>query len=220
MIFTPVLDPPEKVFDKHRHAVRPAHAKSHGILTGTLTVYDNLAPHLSQGLFAQAGSYPVVIRLSSAPHDILSDRMPTPKGMAIKVIGVPGRKLLPGAEDELTQDFVLVNNPSLPSGDVAAFWKVQQVLEKHADDSEMAMRAAALLGRGTSRLLGMAGIGSAALATSTLDSRHILGETFHSMAPLRFGDYIAKLSVAPLSTPVKRLTGVGRPRLPRNVALS
>ena len=28
---------------------------------------------------------------------------------------------------------------------------------------------------------------------------HILGETFYSQAPLRFGDYIAKISVAPIS---------------------
>lgn len=31
-----------KVFDKHRHVMRGAHAKSHGALKGALTSYDNL----------------------------------------------------------------------------------------------------------------------------------------------------------------------------------
>ena len=37
-------------------------------------------------------------------------------------------------------------------------------------------------------------------------NNHILGETFHSMAALRYGAYIAKLSVAPLSKSVRDLT--------------
>ena len=41
-----------KVFDKHRHAVRDAHAKSHGFLKGILKVPENLPEHLRQGLFA------------------------------------------------------------------------------------------------------------------------------------------------------------------------
>src|SRR5258708_37962651 len=34
---------------------------------------------------------------------------------------------------------------------------------------------------------------------------HILGETFYSQAPLRFGDFIAKISVAPKSPELKAL---------------
>jgi hypothetical protein len=35
---------------------------------------------------------------------------------------------------------------------------------------------------------------------------HILGETFYSQAPLRFGDFIAKASMAPKSPELKVLT--------------
>ncbi|GAP99555.1 hypothetical protein [Leptolyngbya sp. NIES-2104] len=31
----------QKVFDKHRHAMRGAHAKGHGGLKGELQIYDN-----------------------------------------------------------------------------------------------------------------------------------------------------------------------------------
>ncbi|MBE7220416.1 MAG: catalase, partial [Caulobacteraceae bacterium] len=36
---------------------------------------------------------------------------------------------------------------------------------------------------------------------------HILGETFYSQVPLRWGDYVAKVSVAPLSPELTELTG-------------
>lgn len=54
-------------FERHRHAVRDAHAKSNGLLIGELAVHANLPPELRQGIFAEARSYHVVARLSSAP---------------------------------------------------------------------------------------------------------------------------------------------------------
>jgi hypothetical protein len=36
---------------------------------------------------------------------------------------------------------------------------------------------------------------------------HILGETFYSQAPLRWGDYVAKVAVAPVSPELTALTG-------------
>jgi hypothetical protein len=58
-----------KVFEKHRHAVRDAHAKSHGILKGELEVYPDMPQHLRQGIFAMPARYPVIVRLSTAHAD-------------------------------------------------------------------------------------------------------------------------------------------------------
>ena len=63
------------IFEKHQHAIRDAHAKSHGVLRGVLHIYPNLPEHLAQGLFREARTYPVIIRLSSAPGAIGSDKM-------------------------------------------------------------------------------------------------------------------------------------------------
>ena len=195
------------VFDKHRHATRDTHAKSHGVLIGTLVVHDGLPSHLRQGLFRQSGTYPIVVRFSSAAGDIHSDRLPAPKGLAIKVIGVAGRKVLPGHEDETTQDFLLVNYPVIPFGHIAAYWKVQQILEKHAGDSEGMQSAVASLATGAAWVLHLAGVENPTLDALSFPHRHILGETFHSLAALRFGDHVAKISVAPLSPAVRGLTG-------------
>jgi hypothetical protein len=102
-----------KVFEKHRHAVRDAHAKSHGILKGELEVYPDMPQHLRQGIFAMPKRYPVIVRLSTAHADLESDRIPSLFGMAIKVLGVIGNKVLPEDESR-NQDLLLNNIPIIP----------------------------------------------------------------------------------------------------------
>ncbi|NHZ80409.1 catalase [Massilia sp. CCM 8695] len=196
-----------RVFDKHRHAKRDAHAKCHGVLVGHVTVYDNLAPHLAQGVFARPATYPVVIRLSTAPGDIHSDKLPSPRGMAIKMLGVDGPQFLPKRQDATTQDLLLVNHPVIAFGHAAAYLKTQKLLEKHADDPDMVRRIVAALARGGSKALHALGIENPVVDTLGAPNNHILGETFFSMAAVRYGDYVAKLCAAPLSDKVRTLTG-------------
>ena len=199
-----------RIFDKYRHAVRDAHAKSHGILKGELEVYPQLPEHLRQGVFASPKQYAVIVRLSTAPGDLQSDRIPSPRGMAIKVIGVIGDKVLPDDEGS-NQDFLFVNNPTIPFGHVAAYWNFQQMVEKLAG-------AATPQRTGTDALNTAGGAPDqdrgeqAPVSTETaLPNAHILGESFHSMGALRFGAYVAKLSAAPLSDSVRSLTGTPIP---------
>ena len=42
----------EVLLDRYRHATRPSHGKSHGLLKGELRVLPGLPPKLAQGLFA------------------------------------------------------------------------------------------------------------------------------------------------------------------------
>ncbi|MET0625292.1 MAG: hypothetical protein ABW250_20305 [Pyrinomonadaceae bacterium] len=58
---------------------------------------------------------PFIVRYSTAPGDITPDGIAAFRSMAIKVIGVEGRKFLPETADALTQDFLLVNGKSLGS---------------------------------------------------------------------------------------------------------
>ncbi|HSP76927.1 MAG TPA: catalase family protein, partial [Myxococcaceae bacterium] len=194
-------------FDRHRQAVRDSHAKSHAALTGTLTVYEGLPEPLRQGVFAEPRSYPIVVRFSSATPELRSDALPSLQGMAIKMLGVEGPKALPEHRDEKTQDWLLVNHPLFPFGHVAAYWKFQQRLEKRADASELSRKLTVMVARGASKVLGLVGLRNELLHALAPPNHHLLGESFHSMAALRYGDYIAKLSVAPLSEEVRRLTG-------------
>lgn len=196
-----------KVFDKHRHGMRDAHTKSHGILKGELTVYENLPEPLRQGIFSEPKKYPVMMRLSSAPGDIKNDRVPAPFGMAIKVLGISGKQILPERQNETTQDFLLVNMPFIAFGDVKAYWKIEQILAKHADDPDIVKQITASLAGGANKILEMVGHPSPTLYGLSPKQTHILGETFYSMAAIRYGDYFGKISVAPLSENVRQLTG-------------
>ncbi|WEF35264.1 hypothetical protein [Pseudoduganella chitinolytica] len=108
--------------------LRSVHAKSHGLLKAELHVPSGLPATLAQGLFAAPGTYPVVLRLSTTPGDMLADSVSTPRGMALKVIGVPGARL-PGSENDVTQDFVLVNATTFlnagrrPSSAACSCWR-------------------------------------------------------------------------------------------------
>jgi hypothetical protein len=157
------------------------------------------------------GIYPVIVRFSTAPGDLQGDRVPTPRGMAIKVLGVAGEKLVPD-DDSHNQDLLLVNHPVIPFGHVKAYWETQQLLEKGDGSPEALLRIAAAVARGASQLLKAAHVDvPSALQAIATSNHHILGETFHSMAALRYGDHVAKLSCAPLSEPVRALTGQAIP---------
>ena len=86
----------ETTLEDGGHALRSVHAKSHGLLQGELTVLEGLPPELAQGVFAKVASYPVVLRFSTTPGDILDDSVSAPRGLGIKLIGVEGERL-PGA---------------------------------------------------------------------------------------------------------------------------
>ncbi|EXA63568.1 MULTISPECIES: catalase family protein [Acinetobacter] len=198
----------KRAFDQHRHAIRDAHAKQHGTVVGELHIYPNLPEHLAQGIFAKPAVYPVVIRLSSAPGQLRDDKIAAPHGMAVKVIGIEGKKILPDQQNELTQDFLMVSMPVIPFGTVEQYLKMQKVIALQDNAPEQAQLAAAALARGSQKVLSLVGIQHPVLDGLAVRNEHILGQTFHTMAAIRYGDYIAKLSVAPLSAEVKALEGL------------
>ncbi len=196
----------ETSFAKFHHGIRQQHAKGQGYLKGELTVYDNLPDHLRQGIFARAGSYPVIVRLSTAFGDIRSDRIRVPRGMAIKVMGVDGKKAL-AWDGSANQDFLLVNHQSYFS-DAAAYLSAQRSFEWEPVTPDFGLRLTGLAARGLVNLSKRTGIPIWMAFNALGDAgNNILGETFYSEGALRFGDYVARLSAAPLSEALKRLTG-------------
>lgn len=94
-----------------RPALRDAHARDNGCVRAIFRVDSDIAPGLRHGVFATPGKeFNAWIRFSNGNSEVLSSRLPDARGMAVKLLGVEGPKLL---EDERgTQDFVMANNPS------------------------------------------------------------------------------------------------------------
>jgi hypothetical protein len=194
-------------FAKWHRGIRQQHAKANGFLKGELTVYDDLPEHLRQGMFAQARSYPIIVRLSSALGDIRSDRIRVARGFAIKVLGVEGARALP--EDNSTnQDLLLVNHKNY-FADAASYRKLQRQFEYQPMMPDFVLRAVGWGARVVSRTFNLAGLTAPSSVRALADQGHnILGETFYSGAAIRFGAYIARLSLAPVSDSVRKLTGL------------
>ena len=196
------------MFEKNRHAIRDAHAKSHGILRGELQVYPNLPEHLAQGMFKEAKNYPVIIRLSTSPGAIEPDSQPAVKGLALKIIGVPGQKFLAAEADAVTQDFLMVNDTIIPTGDVKTYHDMQLRIEKLAHGPEIVQTIVNEVGVLADKALEALGTKKEVkMVVQAHPNTHILGETYTTLGALRYGDYVAKIGLAPLSDNVKALAG-------------
>ena len=186
--------------------MRSVHAKSHGILEGTLAIDAGLPPELAQGLFAKPGRHKVFMRLSTNAGDILPDTITLPRGLALKVVDVDGERL-PDAEGR-TQDFIMVNGKVFQAKDADAFLKSLKLLAKTTDRIEGVKVAASAVLRGVNTALQAVGVQSSTNgALGGAPNVDPLGETYFSLTPFRYGDYIAKFSVAPVAPALTALTG-------------
>jgi hypothetical protein len=125
----------ETTYKDSGHPLRSVHAKSHALLKGQIEILADLPPVLAQGLFATAATYPVAIRVSTIPGDVLDDNVSVPRGLALKIMGVPGERL-EGSEDDTTQDFVMVNGPVFAAPTGKAFLKKLKLLAATTDVAE------------------------------------------------------------------------------------
>ena len=93
-------------------ARRDAHPKAHGCVRAELRVLDTLPRALAKGIFVPGKRYRAWMRFSNGASDPdRSDAEPDARGLALKVLGVPGRKLLADEADAGTQDFIFINHP-------------------------------------------------------------------------------------------------------------
>jgi hypothetical protein len=185
--------------ERHGQAVRASHAKSHGLLKGELRVLDGLPEELRQGLFAAPRTYPVAVRLANVPGEILDDSVSTQRGMAIKVLEVEG-EMLPGHAGEATQDLVLDSGSTrFPNADAAGFLATILALEQATQAPQAVKTAVSRASRAANAALRAVGGDSATLDFFGHPPRHPLAEAYFSQAPIRYGDFIAKLGVFPAS---------------------
>lgn len=99
-------------YPSSRPMLRGQHPKSHGCVKAKFEVLDNVPADLRIGLFAKPHTYDAWIRFSGSHASLRSDAKADAQGMAIKVRGVPGEKVLPRSRWLDTQDFVLVSHES------------------------------------------------------------------------------------------------------------
>jgi catalase len=157
-------------------------------------------------LFAEPGTYDVLLRFSTNPGDMLADKVSSPRGLAIKVLGVKSEKV-PAHEGKSTQDFVCVNGDVFTAPNPKDFLAQIKTFDKMLTVPEGVKHAVSVAARATNAAIGLVGAHSATLEGVGAPATHPLGESFTTVAPLRFGDYVAKIGFAPESDNLKQLSG-------------
>lgn len=90
---------------------RDTHSKMYGVVRAEFTVEPHLAKELAIGIFAQPQTFQAWIRFSNQNTLIQDDYQPDIRGMAIKLMNVPGPKLIEPLAEISTHDFVLISPP-------------------------------------------------------------------------------------------------------------
>jgi hypothetical protein len=99
---------------------RDAHPKMHGLVRAEFIVGDDVPEDLRIGVFSRPATHKAWIRFSNQDGTVGADMNRDIRGMAIKLLDVPGPRLLEGAEAK-THDFVLISTNAFVTRDVAEF---------------------------------------------------------------------------------------------------
>lgn len=172
------------------------HVKTHGYAQGEFRVLASLPDELAQGLFERLGVHSAVVRFSNSASHPQPDAVPDGRGMAIKVLGVEGEMVSADQQRGPAQDFVMINHPVFFARNVKDFLRLEEVLVE-ADDNPLATVQGALTGGDWNPLhwhwremLAVARIAGHFPMQPT-------SNTYFSMAPIRFGNYVAKYRAKP-----------------------
>jgi hypothetical protein len=109
-------------------ARRDAHAKAHGCVKAKVTVPE-LPESLRVGVFQKPRTYFAWVRYSNGNGTPQADSVPDGRGMAIKLMGVEGKKILEGEADAQTQDFLMINYPAFFVDTAANYVKFEKDLQ-------------------------------------------------------------------------------------------
>ncbi len=103
---------------------------------------------------------------------------------------------------------MLATGPTFPSGTAKGFLRDGTVIGKSAGLPEVAKSAVSSLARNLNKLLNTVATPSAKADFFGHPFSHPLGDSYFSQAPMRWGDYVAKVAAFPSSVyqdPVARL---------------
>ncbi|MEI2556474.1 catalase family protein [Acinetobacter pittii] len=114
------------------NALRDAHPKAHGCVRAEFHVLKNIPAQFAKGMFIPDQNYQAWIRFSNASNDASSaDIDKDARGIAIKILGVSGQKILESEKQATTQDFIMINHPVFFANDVKRYLSFMNDVNSH-----------------------------------------------------------------------------------------
>ena len=170
---------------------RGFHAKLHAGLMAEFQVRADLPEHARYGVFSAPKIFPAVVRFSNGEPAAYRDTHREPRGIAIKLIGVPGRKLLPDQENDVTQDF-LATSHSVTSA-VRNVGQFMAFIRAKAHSHLWPVKFARAVGGDEARRILKALIRTVVFSKV----RSMVTEQFSSTTPIKLGPHAVKFMVRP-----------------------
>jgi hypothetical protein len=106
-------------------AERAGNTKTYGVVRATCEIFGDIPAKVKYGIFAEAHTYPAWIRFGGpgplSPPDVEDSGI---LSMSIKLMGVPGEKLLD--DERFTQDLTMISSPTFTTPNVIENIKLQQ----------------------------------------------------------------------------------------------
>lgn len=175
------------------HRGRALHTKANLGIEATFEVLADLPAYAKVGLFATPRTFSALVRFSNGAGKRQSDRKLDVRGIAVKLFGVEGKKLIPGMEDAITQDFLAIRTSTVPMKDADEFMAIVR-----------AGQTPALL---PFKLIGALGLGrgiqviKAALGGLKAPQSPLAATSYYSALPIRFGPHAVQFAFAATDAP-------------------
>lgn len=172
---------------------RALHFKAHGGLLASFDVLDDVPGWARVGIFATPQALPAYLRFSSGSGAWQPDSAPDIRGMAVKVVGVPGKKLIPALAGAHTQDFLANHTETVPFRTPDEFVGLVQALA--GPRWRLLPQLVRLFGLRTPSLLRelRSSLGQGAGSVAEL--------TMYSTLPIRWGEHAVKFRFVPQRAP-------------------
>ncbi|KAI0175992.1 catalase-like domain-containing protein [Hypoxylon sp. FL1284] len=185
----------QRQYNKTRHCYGGTHARSQGFVKGKFIVPGDLPRHLKQTeLFSEAGEYSVACRYSSEPGDPgLDDRIPQPRGFAMKIFDVKG-EMFDAGRDYPTQDIEFNSTPAIELADAKTTREILGIRLMYGDNKEELYKH--LEERPDYELQ---------VSRDKVNNKHLESMRWYSQTAYRFGDYVMKYRLVPSTETQRKL---------------
>ncbi len=167
---------------------RALHHKGHGIFEAKLEIAGDLPEHARHGLFAKPATYEALVRYSNGAGKIQADKVGDVRGIAVKVLGVAGDKVL---GDAPTQDLLAILSSATPF--------------RTADEFVAVVWATRSPPLALFRLLGSLGLRAFPLVRKLVAGfkqppASLASKRFFSAVPIQCGPYAVRFAFTPVAT--------------------
>ena len=108
--------------------LRQIHPKMNGCVKAEFIIEKKLPEELKVGIFKEATCFPAWIRFSNGDTKPLPDWKKDIRGFAIKIMNVPGDKIVKSNQDCGNHDFILMNTKNFVSKKVKHFYRILHVV--------------------------------------------------------------------------------------------